>query len=140
MYKKLPALATLLGVSAIIYIAQKAVEYLLSFFIYEKFDWTPASFGTLGIFIGLVLVGIQGGLIRYTIPKFGQQKNVIAGLIFYVIGLLLVSLASKGWNAIFVCGTILFRRHIRTCIAGPRNRQSGQKCTGRTARCICDFE
>ncbi|HEY8781310.1 MAG TPA: TCR/Tet family MFS transporter [Mucilaginibacter sp.] len=97
MYKKLPALATLLGVSAIIYIAQKAVEYLLSFFIYEKFDWTPASFGTLGIFIGLVLVGIQGGLIRYTIPKFGQQKNVIAGLIFYVIGLLLVSLASKGW-------------------------------------------
>ncbi|TWJ00763.1 DHA1 family tetracycline resistance protein-like MFS transporter [Mucilaginibacter frigoritolerans] len=97
IYQKQPALASLLGATAIVYIAQKAVEYLLSFFVYEKFNWTPASVGTLGIFIGLVLVGIQGGLIRYTVPKFGQQKNIIAGLIFYAIGLILIAFASQGW-------------------------------------------
>jgi len=97
IYKKQPALAGLLSATAIVYVAQKAVEYLLSTFLYEKFDWTPASVGTLGIFVGLVLVGIQGGLIRYTMPKFGQRKNIIAGLLFYAAGLLLIAFATKGW-------------------------------------------
>jgi len=97
IYQKQPALASLLSATCIVYIAQKAVEYLLSSFVYEKFDWTPASVGTLGIFLGLVLVAIQGGLIRYTVPKFGQQKNIIAGLIFYAVGLLLIALATQGW-------------------------------------------
>lgn len=97
IYKKRPALASLLSATAIVYIAQKAVEYLLSTYLYEKFNWSPASVGTLGIFVGLVLVGIQGGLIRYTVPKFGQQKNIIWGLIFYAIGLALIAFASRGW-------------------------------------------
>ena len=102
IYKKQPALATLLSATAIVYVAQKAVEYLLSTFIYEKFNWTPASVGTLGLFIGLVLFAIQGGLIRYTVPKFGQRKNIIAGLIFYALGLLLIAIAGKGWM-LYLC-------------------------------------
>jgi len=97
IYKKQPALASLLGATTIVYIAQKAVEYLLSTFIYEKFNWTPASVGYLGLFTGLVLFSIQAGLIRYTVPKFGQQKNIIAGLIFYAVGLLLIAFVSRGW-------------------------------------------
>jgi len=102
IYKKQPTLATLLSATAIVYIAQKAVEYLLSTFIYEKFNWTPASVGTLGLFIGLVLFGIQGGLIRYTVPKFGQRKNIIAGLIFYAVGLFFIAIAGKGWM-LYLC-------------------------------------
>ncbi|MFI5137393.1 MAG: TCR/Tet family MFS transporter [Sphingobacteriales bacterium] len=97
IYKTQPALAGLLGATAIVYIAQKAVEYLLSSFVYEKFNWTPASVGTLGIFIGVVLVAIQGFLIRYSVPKFGQRRNIIAGLIFYAVGLLLIAFAGQGW-------------------------------------------
>lgn len=98
IYKTKPTLATLLIGTGIVYIAQKAVEYLLSFFLYEKFNWTPASVGTLGVTIGIILVAIQAGLLRYTIPKFGQKKNVIAGLLFYAIGLTLVAFASQGWQ------------------------------------------
>src|ERR1700744_5999329 len=101
IYKKHPTLAALLSATCIVYIAQKAVEYLLSTFIYEKFDWTPASVGTLGLFVGLVLFGIQAGLIRYTVPKFGQKKNIIAGLIFYAVGLALIAIAGKGWMLYF---------------------------------------
>jgi len=97
IYKQEPALAGLLGATLLVYIAQKAVEYLLSFFLYEKFDWTLISVGTLGIFIGVVLVAIQGGLIRYTVPKFGQEKNITAGLIFYAVGLTLIAFVSQGW-------------------------------------------
>ena len=97
IFKKQPRLAGLLGAITLVYIGQKAVEYLLSFFLYEKFNWTLISVGTLGIFIGVVLVGIQGGLIRYTIPKFGQEKNIIAGLVFYAVGLTLIAFVSQGW-------------------------------------------
>ncbi len=97
MYVKQPALATLLGAISLVYIGQKAVEYLLSFFLFEKFNWTLSSVGTLGIFIGVVLVGIQGFLIRYTIPKFGQERNITAGLIFYAIGLTLIAFVNRGW-------------------------------------------
>ncbi|MDB4901550.1 MAG: Tetracycline resistance protein class [Mucilaginibacter sp.] len=94
---KKPGLAGLLSAIILVYTGQKAVEYLLSFFLYEKFNWTLSSVGTLGIFIGVVLVAIQGGLIRFTIPKFGQEKNIIAGLLFYALGLTLIAFASKGW-------------------------------------------
>jgi DHA1 family tetracycline resistance protein-like MFS transporter len=97
VFTKQPALAGLLGAITIVYIGQKAVEYLLSFFLFEKFHWSLGSVGTLGLFIGVLLVGIQGGLIRYTIPKFGQEKNIVAGLIFYAIGLTLIAFASQGW-------------------------------------------
>ena len=45
------------------------------------------SVGYLGIFIGALLIGIQGGLIRYLIPKLGLRKMIIIGLIFYGAGL-----------------------------------------------------
>lgn len=97
VFTKQPALTGLLGAITLVYIGQKAVEYLLSFFLFEKFQWTLSSVGTLGITIGVLLVGIQGGLIRWTIPKFGQEKNIVAGLIFYAVGLTLIAFASQGW-------------------------------------------
>ncbi|PWK79693.1 DHA1 family tetracycline resistance protein-like MFS transporter [Mucilaginibacter oryzae] len=92
-----PSLTGLIGAFSLVYIAQKSVEYVLSFYVTEKFDWTLKSIGFLGFFIGIVLVAIQGGLIRITIPKFGQEKNIIAGLLFYTIGLTLIAFASQGW-------------------------------------------
>jgi len=102
MFKQHATLGVILIATGILYIAQKAVEYLLSTFIYEKFNWTPASVGTLGLFVGLVLFSIQAGLIRYTVPKFGQKKNIIAGLVFYAVGLLFIAFANKGWM-LYLC-------------------------------------
>ncbi len=90
-------LAGLIGAILLVYTGQKAVEYLLSFFLYEKFNWTMHSVSWLALFIGLLLFGIQAGLIRYTIPKFGQQKNIIIGMIFYAIGLTLIAFTTQGW-------------------------------------------
>ncbi len=97
VFYKHVGLGGLIGAITLVYIGQKAIEYLLSFYLIEKFDWTLSSIGTLGVVIGLLLVAIQGGLIRYTIPKFGQQKNIIWGLLFYTAGLVLVALINKGW-------------------------------------------
>lgn len=94
---KYSALAGLALAFTLVYIAQKAVEYQLSFYVYEKFNWTMTSVGILGIFIGTLLIGIQGGLIRYLIPKWGLKKNIIIGLISYCVGLTLIAFVSRGW-------------------------------------------
>ena len=125
IYLKQPALAMLMSAIALIYIAQKAVEYILSFFLYEKFDWTTISVATLGIFIGVVLVAIQGGLIRYTIPKYGQEKNIITGLIFYAIGLVLIAFASRGW--------MMYLYIIPYCIGGISGPALQGLATGKVA-------
>jgi MFS transporter, DHA1 family, tetracycline resistance protein len=97
VFTKHTGLGGLIGAITMVYIGQKAIEYLLSFYLIEKFDWTLSSIGTLGVVIGLLLVAIQGGLIRYTIPKFGQHKNIVWGLLFYTVGLILIAIINKGW-------------------------------------------
>jgi DHA1 family tetracycline resistance protein-like MFS transporter len=44
-----------------------------------------------------LLSGMQGGLIRYLIPKWGLKKNIIIGLISYGAGLTLIAFANQGW-------------------------------------------
>lgn len=126
MFVKHSGLAGLLGAIALVYIGQKAVEYLLSFFLFEKFQWTLNSVGALGIFIGLLLVGIQGGLIRYTIPKFGQEKNITAGLIFYAIGLILIAVVNHGW--------MMYLFMIPYCLGGISGPALQGLITGRVAK------
>src|SRR5476651_1042491 len=79
---KYKALAGLAIAFTLVYIAQKAVEYQMPFYVYEKFQWSMKSVGYLGLFIGFLLICIQGWLIRYLIPKWGLKKNIILGLIF----------------------------------------------------------
>jgi DHA1 family tetracycline resistance protein-like MFS transporter len=92
-----PAIAGLVSAFTLVYIASKAVETVLAFFLIEKFKWSMSSISSLGIFIGVLLIGIQGGLIRIIIPKLGQQRSIVFGLLFYAIGLVLISFASQGW-------------------------------------------
>ena len=91
------AISTLITAYTVVYIGQKAVEGVLPFYVIEKFQWTTRSIGALGIFIGLLIAGIQGGFVRWTIPKFGLRKNILAGITFYGIGLILIAFNNVGW-------------------------------------------
>jgi len=92
-----PAIAGLVSAFTLVYIASKAVETVLAFYLIEKFKWSMTSISSLGIFIGVLLIGIQGGLIRIIIPKLGQDRSIVTGLLFYAIGLVLIAFAGKGW-------------------------------------------
>ena len=92
-----PAISGLISAFSLVYIASKAVETVLAFFLVEKFKWSMSSISSLGIFIGVLLIAIQGGLIRIIIPKLGQEKSIVVGLMFYAIGLTLIAFASQGW-------------------------------------------
>lgn len=98
VFKKYSSFSKLLTAFTLVYIGQKAIEVVLPYYIYQKFNWTMQSVGLLGLVIGLLILVIQGLVIRYTIPKLGTEKNIIGGMLFYAIGLSLMAFAAKGWQ------------------------------------------
>jgi DHA1 family tetracycline resistance protein-like MFS transporter len=95
--RKYPVVSSLVVSLILLYIAAHAVQSTWSFYTMYKFGWNETmvgySLGALGIMIALV----QGGLIRVAIPKIGQAKSVIIGLLCYMTGMILFGMATEGW-------------------------------------------
>lgn len=94
--KKYPAISGLIFTLILMYVANNAIQSTWAFYGMEKFKWTAAwvgySLGFVGVMIGLV----QGGLIRWAIPKLGTQKVLFIGLFLSSLGLLLFAFAPTG--------------------------------------------
>lgn len=95
--KRYPQLIGVVSSLFLIYLAAFAVQGTWTFYNKEKFHWDETMIGiSLGV-VGVMVAIVQGGLIRWAIPKFGQKKSVYIGLTFYMVGFLLFGLATKGW-------------------------------------------
>jgi DHA1 family tetracycline resistance protein-like MFS transporter len=81
----------------LIYIAGHAVQSTWSYYTMEKFGWNEEWVGYSLAFVGLMVAIVQGGLIRFIIPKLGQQRSVYIGIMLYAIGFFLFGIASQGW-------------------------------------------
>jgi len=100
VFKQLSKHKVILGliVSMIfVYLASHAVQSTWAFYTKLKFDWTMAEIGYSLSFVGVLTVAVQGGLIRWLIPKIGQKKAAYWGIIFYFIGLVFFGFALSGW-------------------------------------------
>jgi DHA1 family tetracycline resistance protein-like MFS transporter len=95
--RKYPAVSGLVVSLILIYVAAQAVQSTWTFFTMEKFSWNEAWVGYSLGFVGVMSALVQGWLIRIIIPKFGQQKSIWMGLLFYSAGLFLFAFATKGW-------------------------------------------
>ncbi|MFT5336527.1 MAG: DHA1 family tetracycline resistance protein-like MFS transporter [Luteibaculaceae bacterium] len=98
--KQLRKSPILLGLSLsllFLYIASHAVQSTWTYFTMYRFDWDEAMVGySLGV-VGILSALVQGGLIRWFIPKFGQKLSIYIGIGFYTVGLLLFAFATEGW-------------------------------------------
>ncbi|OLY92661.1 MFS transporter, DHA1 family, tetracycline resistance protein [Cnuella takakiae] len=95
--KKYPRVSGLVGALVLVYIAGHAVQSNWTFFTIRKFGWSESLIGiSLGAF-GVLIAGVQGGLIRFITPKIGSDRSVYIGLALYTIGMLLFAFASQSW-------------------------------------------
>ena len=95
--KRYPVISGLLICIVLFNIAQHATQSTWTFFTIEKFNWGEDIVGYSLGFIGLLAAIVQGGLIRVIIPKLGNIKSVYFGMVFYILGLILISLAQESW-------------------------------------------
>jgi MFS transporter, DHA1 family, tetracycline resistance protein len=95
--KKYPSVSGLIVSLILIYLAAHAVQSTWTFFTMQRFNWSKSLVGySLGL-VGLLSGLVQGLLIRVTIPKLGQKKSIVYGLLMYTVGLFLFAFASQGW-------------------------------------------
>jgi MFS transporter, DHA1 family, tetracycline resistance protein len=92
-----PVIAGLFVSLAFVYISAHAVQSNWAYYTIEKFKWTEALIGiSLGV-VGIMSAIVQGGLIRFIIPKLGNERSVYVGLGLYALGLAFYAFAAQGW-------------------------------------------
>ena len=95
--KKYPNLIGLIIAIFILYVASHAVQSNWSFYTIYRFNWSEKMVGiSLGI-VGLLVGLVQGGLIRYTNPRLGNEKSIYIGMALYTLGMFLFAFASQSW-------------------------------------------
>lgn len=108
--KKYPKLIGLISSMFILYVASHAVQSNWSFYTIFRFNWDEKMIGiSLGI-VGLLVAIVQGGLIRYTSPRLGNEKSIYFGMVLYTVSMVLFAFASQSW--------MMFAFLIPYCLAG----------------------
>lgn len=92
-----PIILDLVASLVLIYIASHAIQSNWAYYVIEKFRWTPGMIGLSLAAVGLLIAGVQGGLIRVIIPKLGQKRSLYTGLALYSLGFILFAFATEGW-------------------------------------------
>ncbi len=95
--KKYPIVAGLIGAFVLLFIASHSVQSNWAYFTMYKFQWDEKLVGYSLGFVGLMVAIVQGGLIRFIIPKIGQTKSIYLGLVLNAVALLLFSFVWEGW-------------------------------------------
>ena len=67
-------------------LAFAGMEFTLPFLATERFAYTPASMAAIFVFLGLILILTQGGIVRRVVPRHGEQRVLLAGLALTVAG------------------------------------------------------
>jgi len=93
---KYPAILGLLATLLLLYVASHSVQSNWSYYVIEKFQWSPTMIGYSLAVVGITVAIVQGGLIRVIIPKIGNRKAIYIGLMLYVIGFVCFAFATNG--------------------------------------------
>ena len=84
-------LRRLILVGFIFFLAMNAMYANNSVFMKDVLSWNPTKIGILLFVIGIVDIFSQGFLIRRLLPKFGNTKVAIAGLLLVIIGFVMAA-------------------------------------------------
>lgn len=82
---------------SLVYIGAHAVQSTWNFYTIEKFGWSKKMIGASLAVVGVLVGAVQGGLIRFAIPKLGANRCIYIGLTLYAIGLFLFAFANESW-------------------------------------------
>ena len=74
-------------------LAFSGMEFTLTFLTFERLNYSNLDQGWMFVFIGLVLVLMQGGYVRRKASVIGERKMAFRGLIFLMPGLALLGFA-----------------------------------------------
>lgn len=97
---RLPGVARLLLLVFLYEFAFIVYPATWAFFTQERFGWSPAMVGLSLASFGVSMAIVQGGIIRWVIPKFGNRNTVIYGFLFNFLAFTVLMLIENGLAAL----------------------------------------
>ncbi len=82
------------------------MEFSLAFLAAERFGFSPVQNGLMLVFVGFVLILVQGGLVRRLAPRYGERPLVLSGLAGIALAFAGIALAS-GTGGFFLALALL---------------------------------
>lgn len=78
-------------------VAQRSLESTWVLYTQHRFGWNVRATGLSLAVVGIGAAVVQGGLVRRVIPKFGERKTLVVGMLFSITAFALYGLATQGW-------------------------------------------
>jgi MFS transporter, DHA1 family, tetracycline resistance protein len=78
-------------------VAHQSLPATWSFYTMFKFGWSEAALGASLAFAGLAIALVQGGLTRAIIPRLGERRAALLGLVMGSLGFLGYASAARAW-------------------------------------------
>lgn len=78
-------------------LAFSGMEFTLTFLTFERLNYSNLDQGWMFVFIGMVLILMQGGYVRRKAALVGERKMAFQGLVTLIPGLAILGFAHTGW-------------------------------------------
>ncbi len=102
-----PGLKRLAASTLLVTYSQAILESIIAIWALGRYGFGPRTVGLLLFSVALPALLMQGGVVRLLVPRFGEARVAMCGVIAYVAGLLLLGLGqSFGLTvaALLMCG------------------------------------
>ena len=91
---RLPGVGRMIALGTLTILAFAALEATLSLYLGERQGWRPGGVLAGFTFLGFITALVQGGLVRRLVPRLGEPRLIVIGLILLAVGFLGLALAS----------------------------------------------
>jgi MFS transporter, DHA1 family, tetracycline resistance protein len=105
--RKHPVVLGLLGALFLWMLANQVMPSTWSFYTKYKFGWSAAMIGASLACVGAVMTISQTTVPRLLVPRLGERRTALLGIVFAIIGYAGYGLATAGWMMFAWLGTWL---------------------------------
>ena len=92
-----PIVLGLTGTMMCSFMAQSILQSIWTLHTTSRFGWSLRMVGVSLMVVGVATAVVQGGLVRVVVPRLGERRALIVGLLMAVTGYTLLGLANHGW-------------------------------------------
>ncbi len=92
-----PIVLGLTGTMMCSFLAQWILQSIWALHTQSRFGWNLRMVGISLMVVGLATAVVQGGLVRVVVPRLGERRALVVGLMMAVTGHTLLGLADRGW-------------------------------------------
>jgi DHA1 family tetracycline resistance protein-like MFS transporter len=87
----------LTGTMACSFLAQWILQSTWALYTQARFDWSLRQVGLSLMVVGLATALVQGLVVRAAVPRLGERRALVVGVLMAITGHLLMGLAVRGW-------------------------------------------